>query len=359
MGVEVHRDAAVGPDQLDDAGLAQLLELVRQRRPPRRGELEVRQPVGVLERLLDVGDDGGRQPVLPRGIVERFRVVAQVLVVQQAFDRRRPEQRSEAHLRGPLADHRDDVVGIRGRRGEAGVLEAVHAGGRPRRISSGRCECATTGLPCLWASSTTARTSSIVIWSWSISLMTSTPASAIFFTFARAVVRAVDAPAIRLGVRIGRVLDERTGHVERGAGNLAGVDAIADGDALLERSAEIARAGHAGHQQLLRGGRHDHRLELRGVGLVPVAVVGVADDHRVDVHVPEAGQHGHAFGGDDLGARGHGERADLADGGDLVAVDEDDAVLDGGAGEAVDEGAADEGFEFCGWSCGLRGEGDA
>ena len=112
----------------------------------------------------------------------------------------------------------------------------------------------------------------------------------------------------------------------------------------LERPAEIARAGHAGHQQLLRGGRHDHRLELRRVGLVPVVVVGVADDHRVDVHVPEAGEHGHAFGGDHLGAGGDGERADLADGGDLVAVDEDDAVLDGRAGEAVDEGAADEGF---------------
>ena len=40
-------------------------------------------------------------------------------------------------------------------------------------------------------------------------------------------------------------------------------------------------------------------------------VVAVAVDHQVDVHVPEAGQHAHAFGGDHLGAGGHRERADL------------------------------------------------
>jgi len=34
-----------------------------------------------------------------------------------------------------------------------------------------------------------------------------------------------------------------------------------------------------------------------------VIVVGVPDDHGVHVHVPQAGKHGHACGGDDLGAR--------------------------------------------------------
>jgi hypothetical protein len=33
----------------------------------------------------------------------------------------------------------------------------------------------------------------------------------------------------------------------------------------------------------------------------------------VHVHVPQPGQHGHAFGGDHLGAGRHAQRADLAD----------------------------------------------
>ena len=83
-------------------------------------------------------------------------------------------------------------------------------------------------------------------------------------------------------------------------------------------------------------------LELRRVGLVPVRVVAVAVDHQVHVHVPQAGQHAHAFGGDHLGAGRHRERARPADGGDALALDEDDAVADRAAAEAVDERAADE-----------------
>jgi hypothetical protein len=54
--------------------------------------------------------------LVPRRIVECLRVVAQVLVVQQPLDRRRPEQRAEAHLRRALADHpdgEDDAVANR------------------------------------------------------------------------------------------------------------------------------------------------------------------------------------------------------------------------------------------------------
>ncbi len=117
---------------------------------------------------------------------------------------------------------------------------------------------------------------------------------------------------------------------------------LRDGDAGLERRAEIARARDAGEQQLLRRRRHDHRFELRRIRLVPVGVVAVPDDHRVDVHVPEPGQDSHAFGRDHLGAGGDRERADLTDRGDPLAVDEDDAVANRPSAEAVDERAADE-----------------
>ena len=157
-----------------------------------------------------------------------------------------------------------------------------------------------------------------------------------------AIVRAFDAPAVGLGVGIRLVLNERAGDVERGAWDLPLVDPVADVDTRFEWPAEIAGGGDPGHQQLLRGGRHDHRLELREVGLVPVIVIGVANDHRVDVHIPQAGQHGHAFRGDHLSAGRHRKRPDLADRGDLVSVDQDHAVLDRWPGEAVDERAADE-----------------
>ena len=94
-------------------------------------ELKVGQPIRMLERLPDVGDDRVRQTLVPRRIVERFRVVAQVLVVEQPFDRRRPVERTERHLRGALADRGDDVVGIRRRGRQPGVLEAVDADRKP------------------------------------------------------------------------------------------------------------------------------------------------------------------------------------------------------------------------------------
>ena len=127
--MKIHRDAAVGADQERYASFAKLVELVRERRPPRRRELVVRQPVGMLERLAHVVDDVLRQAFFPRRIVERFRVVAEVFVVQQSLSRRRPPQRAERHLRRPLANHRDDVGWILRRARKAGMLEAVDAGG--------------------------------------------------------------------------------------------------------------------------------------------------------------------------------------------------------------------------------------
>ncbi len=156
--------------------------------------------------------------------------------------------------------------------------------------------------------------------------MTSTPASASLRTFARASSTPVDAPAKLLGARIRLVLDERTRDVDRRALQRALVEAVADADRRLERRAEIARAGHAGQQELLGRSGHDDSLELGQIRLVPVRVVAVPVQHQMHVHVPQAGQHAHAFGGDHLGAARHRQRADGADRADPLALDEDHAV---------------------------------
>jgi hypothetical protein len=81
----------------------------------------------------------------------------------------------------------------------------------------------------------------------------------------------------------------------------------------------------------------------------------------VDVHVPEPGQHGHAFGGDHLGAARNSQRPDLTNGGDALSIDDDDAVAKGSAAESIDERAGDESLHtaWC-WltlsrRCGLGG----
>ena len=132
--------------------------------------------------------------------------------------------------------------------------------------------------------------------------------------------------------------------VERRAGDGAPVDRITDGERVLEGRAEVAGARDAGQQQLPCRGGHDHRPEKRRIERVPVGIVGVPVDHQVDVHVPQAGQHTHAFGRDHLGVVGNSQRSHLADGPDAFAVDEDHAVAQRRTAEAVDEGPADEGF---------------
>jgi len=310
----------------------------------------------MLERRADVGDDRRRQPLLPRRVVERLGIVAQVLVVEETLDRRCPEQRPEVHLRRPLADHRHDVVGIRRGGRQAGVLESIHAGNeaaadlvRPMRMGDDRLV-----MPMRLVDHRVDLLHRHLVLVDQLDDVDAGVGDLLHL--GAPVVWSRDAPAVGLCVRVGLVLDEGTGDEERGAGNSSAVDAVAHVDARLERPAEIPRAGHAGHEQLLCRGGHDHRFELGEVGLVPMRVVGVADDHGVDVHVPEPGEHGHAFGRDDLRARRHGERADLADGGDGLPLDEDDAVPDRRAGKSVDEGAADEGFDFRGWSRGLGAE---
>ncbi len=106
-----------------------MLELARQRRTANRGQLEVRQAVGMLNGLPDVLDDLGCQAQLPRRIVELLGIVAERLVVEEPFDRRRPVERAPAHVRRPLDDRLDDVLGIFRRARKTGVLEVVDARG--------------------------------------------------------------------------------------------------------------------------------------------------------------------------------------------------------------------------------------
>src|SRR5262249_47767760 len=141
---------------------------------------------GVFDRFSDVGDDLRRQTFAPGRVVELFGVVAQIFIVEQPFDRGRPEERAQGHIRRALADHRDDVGRVFGRRRQAGVLEAIDSGLQPTANLFGAVRMRDHREPVLCASSTTALTSSIVIWSWSISFMTLTPASASLRTLARA-----------------------------------------------------------------------------------------------------------------------------------------------------------------------------
>ncbi len=138
------------------------------------------------------------------------------------------------------------------------------------------------------------------------------------------------------------MLNERSGDVERRAWNFAAIDPVAHLDAFLERRAEIACAGHPGHEQLMRGSRHDLGPEPLRISLVPMRVVAVTEEHGVNVAIPEAGKDVHAFGGDHLGIFGDGQGSDLADGCDAFVVDQDDAVRERRPAETVDQPAPDQ-----------------
>src|SRR5687767_15706971 len=62
---------------------------------------------------------------------------------------------------------------------------------------------------------------------------------------------------------------------------------IPDGEDLLQGRSEVPGAGHAGEEELFRRRRHDGRAEEGRIGLVPVGVVAVADDHRSEEHTSE------------------------------------------------------------------------
>ena len=71
-------------------------------------------------------------------------------------------------------------------------------------------------------------------------------------------------------------------------------------------------------------------------------IVSVPVDHRVHVHVPQAGEHTHAFRRDHRRITRNGEGSDCPYRRDAFAVDEDHRVTHDRPAEAIDQGAADE-----------------
>ena len=65
---------------------------------------------------------------------------------------------------------------------------------------------------------------------------------------------------------------------------------------------------HAGHQHLLGRRGHDDPLELRRVGVEPIARVRMTRVHQMDVEIPQPGEHGEPFRGHALVAVRHRQR---------------------------------------------------
>jgi len=74
-------------------------------------------------------------------------------------------------------------------------------------------------------------------------------------------------------------------------------------------------------------------------------IVAVPVNHQMDVHVPEARQHCHAFGGNYFGAGWNSERANLSDGFDSFTFDNDDAIANWLAAKAVQQGSSHKRFQ--------------
>ncbi len=282
--------------------------------------------------LRDVG--------LPARIVEAVGKATRGVVGQeQALDRRAPVERVVA-----LAQPLQDVLRIGRLGGEARVLEAIHAvlqadadlrprGGRGRpRV-----------LPPLCAVVTTAPTSSSVIWSWSISLMKSTPASTSFWTLARASSEPSTPQRTNFSYsKYGFFWMKGPETYRRGPG-ISPFSMRFLTSRMSSRGAPRSRdGGDPAHQQLLGRDGHDLVAEAAHVGRVPVLVVGVAQDHQVHVHVHEPGKDAHACGVHHGRAGRDRDLRARADGHDALAGDENHAVVDGRPLVAVDDLAADE-----------------
>ena len=139
---------------------------------------------------------------------------------------------------------------------------------------------------------------------------------------------------------IGPVLDERTRDEEPRSGDFPLLDPRLNVEHVLERRSELPREGDSAREQLARGRRHDFPPEARSIRRVPVLVVAVAEDHEMDVHVRETGNHGHPARVDGRRARRHGHGAARAHGDDPLPRNEDDAVLDGSTLVTIDDAPA-------------------
>ena len=111
--------------------------------------------------------------------------------------------------------------------------------------------------------------------------------------------------------------------------------------AARERTTEIARTGDTSHEELMCSRWHDLAAEARRIGFVPMHVITVTEQHRVDVAIPETRQHVHAFGGNDFGIGWNLQRTDGANSLDALVFDDDHAVRERVAAKAVDQATAD------------------
>ena len=289
-----------------------------------------------------------------------LRVGDHLVVLPQALDRRRPVQRTATNPAGcsPLVEEFHDVIRVTGCRRQPGVFEIVDADLEAASDFVGTVRVRHHRQPVLVRfvdDGLCFLVGHLVL----VDQLDDVDAGiGQPLDLGTGVPGAVDAPAKRLGPRVGAMLDERAGDEQARPGNLAVCDPLFDRDRIVEGCAEVARGSDTREQQLLGRGRHDLRFETVDVVLVPVLVIRVAVQHQVHVHVPEAGEHRHALGRDHFIPGGYLQRVDCADGNDGVALDEDHAVRDRIAEQAVDEPAADERFPFIGVTVRAAEQGD-
>ena len=139
------------------------------------------------------------------------------------------------------------------------------------------------------------------------------------------------------------MLQERARRVDRRTLEFTPCDAALYVEHFFKRCTEIAHAGNASHEVLFRCRRNNRAPDFRGVHAIPIRVVAVPHQHQVHVHIPEPGQHVHALGRHHRHASGNGERANLTDRDNALAVNQDDAVFDRGSTVPVDECATHQG----------------
>jgi hypothetical protein len=334
--VQVPGAAGAGTEQEQDLGIVELPQLLAECRGGGRPGERARQ---ARERPLDVRGDQFRQMLGGAGIVERLVVQTQRLQVERRRDRGRPRHRAGArlgqppgdglhHLRGVrrgAGDRAEESVQLRGRAAhDVGrlVRDGVHGQAADARLGHHRFEF--LGGPHLEVGD-----EDIVDAGVGETLHLGADVGA---------ARNLPLPGRR--IRSGELAQHRPRHVQARPVDDAFADPPADAGRRLQRRADVARAGHARLQELARGDRHQDALRQRAVGLVPAARVGMAEPHQGHLHVPEAGQHRHPLGRDDLGAVRDGDLARAAHGEDAVALDHDDAVRDRRVAVAVDHRAA-------------------
>ena len=79
------------------------------------------------------------------------------------------------------------------------------------------------------------------------------------------------------------------------------------------------------------------RAEAWRVGLVPVVIVGMADNHQMGVGFPQTRHHIHSLGRNHLGAWGNSDLASRTYSLDVIAIQQYDAVVDWLTAKPIDQ----------------------